>query len=187
MQLLRPLLAAVLFASPAAATTLTTLVVDSGQSFLIADSGPIEALAGTLRIEIGTLPFGPGNTSFDLVDLDLATTFGGTIVLDPAQPAPGLGVLSPSGAFLIPTLFLRLSRGGDTLDLALPDVTGSVELGPGGALSVVTTAFAIATPEALVNVTLRAEVPEPASALLGAFGLAALATAARRRAQEGVR
>jgi len=186
MLLLRPLVAAALLcASPAAATTLTVLVVDSGQSFLIAEGGPIESLAGSLQLEVGALPVGPGNTTLDVVGLDLHASGGGTIVLDPGQPSPGLGVLASSGAFLIPTLFLRLSDGVTSVDLALPDVTGSVVFGPGGAsIAELSTGFGVLTPSGLVDVTLLAVVPEPSSAILAAAGLAALVRRGRRGAKE---
>lgn len=186
---LRPWVAAVLLlASPAAATTVTTLSVDSGQSFLIAGSGPIEALAGTITLEIGALPVGPGNTTFDVIGLDVTTTSGSTIVLDPLQSSPGLGVLSPAGGFLIPTLYLRLSDGVTTADLALPDVTGSVVFGPGGAgVAELSSGFTVLGPSGPIDVSFVAFVPEPASALLAGFGLAVLAARARRSAWEASR
>jgi len=187
MLILRPLLAALMLcASPAAASSLALLVVDSGQSFLDPEGGAPESLAGSLTLEVGSLPVGPGNVTLDVVALDLHTSGGATIGLDPAQPGPGLGVLAASGAFLIPTLFLRLSDGVTSVDLALPDVTGTLLFGPGGgSIAALSTGFGVLAPGGLVDVTLHAVVPEPSSALLAAAGVAALASRRRRGAAGG--
>jgi hypothetical protein len=110
-----------------------------------------------------------------LLALSATASGGATIGLDPTVANPGLGVVTPAGAFLIPTLFLRLVDGG-TEDLAIPDVTGTVTFGPGGAtLAAFATAFDIdsGAPAGIVAVNVTS-VPEPAAAALLALGLAAL-------------
>jgi hypothetical protein len=181
--LLRPaLLAAALLAGapPAAAVSIVTLPIDPAQSALVPDVGAPQTLSGSITFRIGELPVGGAGTSFDVIALAATASGGATIGLDPALADPGLGVLSPGGLFLIPTLFVRIGDGA-TQDLAIPDVTGSVAFGPGGAsLTAFAASFVIDTGApaglVLVNVT---SVPEPTAALLLALGLAALGARAR--------
>jgi hypothetical protein len=182
--LLRPLLLAaalVALAPSARAVTIVTLALDPAQSALVPEVGAPEALTGTITLRLGALPLGGVSTTFDVIGLALAAG-GASIGLDPAIANPGLGVLTPAGAFLIPTLFVRIDDGAPQ-DLAIPDVSGNVVFGAGGAsLAALTTSFAIATggPAGLVTVNVTA-VPEPAAAALLALGLAALG--ARRAAR----
>ena len=178
------LVAALLSAAPAGASTLVGMVADPSQSSLTPSGGSPGSLSGSLDFAVGSLPFGPGNTTFDLVGLALAAS-GGTIGLDPDVASPGLGVLKPTGELLIPTLFLTLSNGVTSVPLALPDVTGTVSFGPGGAsITGLETSFGVLTPTGPVDVHLVARVPEPATALLTALGLVALARRARRHPSE---
>jgi hypothetical protein len=129
---------------------------------------------------------GGASTSFDVIALSASASGGATIELDPAIANPGLGVLAPDGTFLIPTLFLRLADGSP-LDVAIPDVTGTVVFGPGGAtISDFTSLFEIdaGPPAGLVTVQVSS-VPEPALTALLALALAALG--ARRARPEDAR
>lgn len=188
--LVRSLLLAAALLAPAVdarAVSIVTLALDPTASTLVPESGPAQALAGTLTLRVGALPPGGTGTSFDVIGLALTASGGGTIGLDPALANPGLGVLRPTGEVLVPTLFLRLEQGGEVLDLAIPDVTGTVTFGPGGAsLARLDAQLELATggPAGLLTVTIAA-LPEPASAALLAIGLAALA--ARGARAEGQR
>lgn len=183
--LLRPaLLAALLLAlaPPAGAVAIVTLAIDPAQSALVPQIGAAQALTGSITLRVGSLPPGGASTSFDVIALSASASGGATIGLDPGAGSPGLGVLSPAGSFLIPTLFVRITDGAST-DLAIPDVSGSVTFGAGGAsLAGLVTGFAIDTgaPAGVVTVSLAA-VPEPAAAALLALGLAALAACRTRR------
>jgi hypothetical protein len=183
--LLRSLLLAAALLAPAAdarAVSIVTLALDPTASTLVPESGPAQTLAGTLTLRVGALPPGGTGTSLDVAGLALTASGGGTIGLDPTLADPGLGVLRPSGEVLIPTLFLRLEQGGEVLHLAIPDVTGIVTFGPGGAsLARLDAQLAIATggPAGLLTVTIAA-LPEPASAALLSIGLAALAARGAR-------
>lgn len=189
MRTLRPLLLAaalVALASPARAVSIVTLPIDPSLSALVPQAGAPQSLSGSITFRVGTLPLGGSNTSFDVIALAATASGGATIGLDPNVASPGLGVLTPAGTFLIPTLFLRLSDGG-TQDLAVPDVAGSVAFGAGGAsLASFASSFGIDTgaPAGVVTVTVTS-VPEPAAALLLALGLAALG--ARRTRLEASR
>ncbi len=184
---MRPLLRSILalglalgWAGPAAAASIVTLSLDPTQSSLVPSSGPAETLSGTLVLSIGALPLGGSNTTFDVTGLAVAASGGATIGLDPDVPDPGLGVLRPDGAWLVPTLFVRVTRGS-SLDLAIPDVTGSVDFGPGGAsITRLVTSFAIDTGAGDVLTVNVVAVPEPGTLLLAASGLAVLASRARR-------
>lgn len=169
------LAAALLLLAPSArALSIATLQLDPELSVLIPELGAVQALSGTITVAIGDLPLG-GATTFDVIGLDVVASGGATIILDPTILGPGLGVLSPPGTFLIPTLFLRLDDGTLT-DLAIPDVTGSVLFGDGGvALIQLDTSFEIDTGElaGIVQVNVRA-VPEPAASAVLAVGFAAI-------------
>jgi hypothetical protein len=183
MKLVLSLAAAVLliWPAPAHAATTVTLQVDPTSSSLAPQVGASESLSGTITLRVGSLPVGGSPTAFDVIGLALSASGGATIGLDPAIANPGLGVLQPSGSFLVPTLFVRIVQGS-TLDLAIPDITGDVTFGAGGAsVSRLDSTFGIDTqsPSGVVTVTIAA-VPEPACAMLVASGLAALALRARR-------
>lgn len=183
---LRPwlaLVAALALASPASAATIVTLALDPSQSSLSPEVGSAESLSGTITLALGTLPLGGANTTFDVIGLSVTASGGATIALDPDVANPGLGVLTPAGAFVVPILYVRITQGS-AVDLPIPDVTGSVVFGPGGAsLAQLTTSFGIDTgaPAGVVTVNVVA-VPEPASLALFGFGIAALCG---RRAARG--
>lgn len=187
--LLRPaLLAAAILAlaAPAGAVSVVTLPISSAQSALTPEVGAAQALSGSITLSLGALPLGGVSTTFDVIALSLVASGGATIGLDPTVASPGLGVLTPAGAFLIPTLFVRITDGG-VQDLAIPDVAGSVSFGAGGAsLAGLVTSFGIDTgpPAGVVTVDVTA-VPEPGAAALLGLGLAALG--ARRARTEGSR
>lgn len=171
----------VALAAPEADATIITLSLDPALSSLTPEVGAPQTLSGTIAIDVGSLPLGGSNTTFDVVGLSLSASGGATFGLDPGIANPGLGVLNPAGSFLVPTLFVRITDGGVT-DLPIPDVTGSVVFGIGGAsIQELSSAFEIATTNGIVSLSLLA-VPEPATALLLTAGLAALAV--RRHPQE---
>lgn len=175
--------ALIALAAPDAEATLITLSVDPALSSLTPEIGAPQALAGTIVVDVGSLPLGGANTSFDVVGLALTASGGATIGLDDGIANPGLGVLSPAGSFLVPTLFVRITDG-DVTDLPIPDVTGSVVFGSGGtSIRGLTTAFEIQTTSGIVSLQLVA-VPEPTTAALLTAGLAALGA---RRRQENCR
>ena len=173
----------VALAAPAGALTLT---VDPAQSSIVPAVGSAASLSGTLDVAFGALPVG-ATTTFDVLAVAVTTSTGDTFALDPVSPSPGLGVVNPAGAFLIPTLFLEVTSGATSFALAIPNVTGSLVFGPGGAsVTRLETTFSIdsGTPDGVLTVTLVA-VPEPATAALAGAGLLALALRARsaRRAE----
>ncbi len=172
--------ALIVLAAPDSDATLITLSVDPGLSSLAPEVGAPQALSGTIVVDIGSLPLGGVNTSFDVIGLAVTASGGATFGLDPGIANPGLGVLNPAGSFLVPTLFVRITDG-DVTDLPIPDVSGSVVFANGGtSIRGVATAFEIQTTSGLVSLSLVA-VPEPATAVLLTIGLAALG--ARRNRQ----
>jgi hypothetical protein len=175
-------LALAVWAPPAGASTIVTLEVDLGNSTVTFETGDVEPIQGTITLAIGSLPVGSSNTTFDVVDLDLQWVQ--TLTLDPSVANPGLGVLTPEGAFLIPTLFLAILGYDDSI--AIPDIAGNVEFSPdGSSIRRLEVAFDLLSEEVgLVQIVLVA-VPEPATIGLFAAGLAALAM--RRARREGAR
>jgi hypothetical protein len=189
MSLLRPtLLAAALLAlaAPAGAVSIVTLPISSLQSALTPEVGAAQSLSGSITLSVAALPPGGVSTTFDVIALSLVASGGATFSLDPTVASPGLGVLTAAGAFLIPTLFVRITDGG-MQELAIPDVAGTVSFGAGGAsITGLVTEFGVDSgpPAGVVTVSLTA-VPEPGAALLLGLGLAALG--ARRARTEGSR
>ena len=181
------LAAALLAPAPAArAVSIVTLPIAPAGSTLVPQVGAPQTLGGSITFRIGTLPLGGSNTPFDVIALSATASGGATIGLDPAIANPGLGVLTPGGSFLIPTLFLRLDDGSP-LDVAIPDVTGTVTFGPGGAtIAAFSAGFEVdaGAPAGIVAVQVSS-VPEPAVLALVALGLAAFG--ARRLRTEASR
>ena len=174
--------AALLAAGPARAATIFHLTL-SAESELVPSVGAPAPLTGTLRVEIGDLPLA-GNTTIRLLDVDVAGG-GVSVMLDPAVPSAGLGVLAAGGSFLIPPPFLVVDAGAGLLDLAIPNLVGSVELDEFSLLRLATS-FDVDTlgPEGIVTVHVVA-VPEPATGIFAGLGLAVIA--ARRARREGSR
>lgn len=144
------------------------------ESRLVPAAGTPAPLTGSLRLELVDLPFA-GATEIRL--LDVAVSGGGLSVrLDPAIAAAGLGVLYEDGSFLFPTLFLALDGGGGAppLELAIPDLTGEIEL-VGLSLRRLVTSFAVDSLGSAGVVTVHVvATPEPGTALLAGLGLVAL-------------
>jgi len=111
--LLRPLLAASLLlalAAPASAATIVSLALDPSQSSLTPQVGGAQSLSGTITLRLGALPLGGVDTAFDVIGLSAVASGGATITLDPDVANPGLGVLTPAGAFVVPILYVLLNR-----------------------------------------------------------------------------
>jgi hypothetical protein len=175
-------LALLLLAPAAEAATIVTLDVDVLRSTLTFENGDEVALSGSIVLTIGALPVGASNTTFDVVDLQLQGSV--SVTLDGTVANPGLGVLSPSGRFLVPTLFLDLHDLGGPL--AVSDVVGDVTFGPGGAsIQQLEVAVDFLSDEAgLVRASL-VFVPEPATIALVASALGVLGW--MRAQREGAR
>jgi hypothetical protein len=163
-----------------AAPVRAALLIDPSLSSLTPAAGPAQPLSGALRVQLGALPPLASNTSFDVTGL-AAQAGSLEIGLDPALAFPGAGVLAPSGAFLVPTLFLRVVDGSASFDLAIPNVQGSFGALPGcPARNCLATAFDLDTggAQGVVHVELYA-TPEPGTLALLALGLLALSGARR--------
>jgi hypothetical protein len=165
------------------------LVIDPALSALTPSAGAPQSLSGSLSVALGAEPPLASNTTLDVTGLTAVASGGLSIGLAPALEHPAAGVLSPSGAFLIPNLFLRLFDGVSALDLTVPNVLGRYGAFPGCLVSVcLETSFDVDTggPLGVVSVAVFAAVPEPAPPALVALGLLVLA-AARRGALRGTR
>jgi hypothetical protein len=184
-RVLATLALAAAFATPVGALTLTLV---PGQSSIVPEVGSGESLAGTLEIALGALPVS-ATTTLDLTDVSVTSSGGTTVALDPASPSPGLGVVNPAGAFLVPTLFLELTSGTASLALAIPNVTGTLAFGPGGASVIgLQSSFSVdsGTLAGILTVTLVA-VPEPGTLALAGAGLLFLALRARTARRAAIR
>lgn len=174
------LLIAILIGSGQA--TALVLGADPTASSVTPDGGPPSPITGSLEVAIGQLP--PlANTNFDLTDVSLFSS-GYAISLQ-SIAHPGLGVLAPTGDFLIPTLFLTLDDGVTPLDVVLRDVTGLLVSRGGSCVydHCLSSDFEIDTGAGgLLAVSLYA-VPEPSTALLVALGLGGIARKRRRMAR----
>ena len=161
------------------------LTIDPTRSELTPSAGAPQPLSGTVDVLLGASPPLSANTTFDVTSLDAEASGGLAIGLDPMLAHPGAGVLSPSGSFLVPNLFLHLVDGSSIFDLTVPNVLGSYGAFAGCPADVcLETSFDVDTggPSGVVHVELYA-VPEPGPAALLVPGLAALSIA-RRRAPE---
>ena len=165
-----------LVAPRAGAVTLFDFDVLPGSGFQI---GPLmEDLTGGLTFALGD-PAPSGNSPFDLVDLALTSTTGVVIGLDLGFANPGLGVLSPSGAFLIPTLLLQVGNGA-VFPLTLSDVTGSVDVPLGeGSVLVVTSIDVGSGISVQLQAGVASAVPEPGAFALFLCGLGVLRSLGR--------
>jgi hypothetical protein len=159
-------------AASARAAALLSFGLDPGSTFT-PPGGPAQALSGSFTAQLGD-PAPASNTSFDVVALDLLASGGTSITLDPDVASPGLGVLGPSGSFLVPLLFVVVGDG-TPFDLTVLDVVGTLQLpaGPGSALS---STIEIESDLGSFELALSATaVPEPSSIALVLGGLGLLA------------
>jgi hypothetical protein len=162
------------FAGPAAAVSFGPLGVVP-PSAIVPDAGPGEALTGSISLDVATIPVA-APTLFHLTDVSVLASGGASFALDPTVLSPGLGVVQASGAFLIPTLFLRVTDGATNFDLAVPNVAGTLTFGAGGDVVGLASSFQVdSLTDGILTVNLVAAVPEPGTVVLIALGLGALA------------
>ena len=121
-------------APQAGAATIVVLSLDPSASSLTPAAGPAQSLSGTLTLSVGSLPTGGANTTFDVVGLAVSASGGASFALDPGVANPGLGVLSPAGAFLVPDA-LAAHHGRRDLRRRDPGRARDVVFGPGGAVA----------------------------------------------------
>jgi len=163
-----------LLAGPAAAVSFGPLAAVP-PSAIVPDAGPGESLSGSITLDVASIPVA-APTLFHLSDVSVLASGGASFELDPSVLSPGLGVVQASGAFLIPTLFLRIVDGATNFDLAVPNVAGTLLFGAGGEVVGLKSSFQVdSLTDGVLTVNLVAAVPEPGTALLIAFGVAALA------------
>ena len=160
-------------AGPAAAVSFGLGVVPP--SAIVPDAGPGEALTGSITLDVASIPV-VAPTLFHLTDVSVLASGGAAFALDPSVLSPGLGVVQASGAFLIPTLFLRVTDGATNFDLAVPNVAGTLLFGANGDVVGLTLSFQVdSLTDGVLTVNLVAAVPEPGTLALIAIGLGALA------------
>jgi hypothetical protein len=153
--------------SAATASALSMFTLDLAPSSAVGGA----PLVGSIAVAIGSLPL-VGNTTLQLTDVS-ASAGGTSISLDPSIPTAGLGIAHADGSFLIPTLFLQVDAGGGPQDLAIPDVTGTLDFSDAGATLVrLETGFDVdaGDPPTTLSVHVVA-TPEPGAAGLLAIGL----------------
>jgi hypothetical protein len=168
---------------PAAARSTFTLALDPLQSsFAPEGDAPVQELSGILSFEVDSLPL-VANATLELLEVQVDSSGGLEVILDPSLETPGLGVLFTDASLLIPTLFLRISTGGEPVDLAVTDVTGEVELASPTEIVAVGAGFDIDTDPLTAGVG-RVDivaVPEPGTEAAITATLAALAACHVRR------
>ena len=162
------------FAGPARAVSFGPLVV-APPSAIVPEVGPSETLAGSITLDIASVPV-LSPTLFSLTNVSVLASGGASFALDPSVLSAALGVVQATGDFLIPTLFLHVADGALSFDLAVPNVAGRLFFGAGGSVVGIASSFSIdsLSPAGVLAVNLVAGVPEPGTALLLTLGLAAL-------------
>jgi hypothetical protein len=144
-------------------------------SAIVPETGPGEALTGTIEIDVASVPVA-APTLLRITDVTVQASGGASFTLDPSVLSPALGVVRANGSFLIPTLFLRVDDGSTPVDLAVPDVEGTLVFDAEGDVIGLASDFQVESPTAgILSVELVAGVPEPDQALLIAGALTALA------------
>lgn len=168
------------FAAPSGAASFGPLAV-APPSAIVPESGPSEALTGSITLDVASVPV-VSATLFSLTNVSLLGGGGTSFALDPTLSSPALGVVQAAGNFLIPTLFLRVTNGASSFDLAIPNVAGTLYFGAGGSVVGIASSFEVdsLSPAGTLTVNLLAGVPEPGTALLLTLGLGALAARARK-------
>jgi hypothetical protein len=168
-------LACLALAGPAAAVSFGPLPVIP-PSGLTPEAGPGQTLAGSIALDVASVPV-VAPTLLALTDVSVTASGGATFALDPAVASPGIGAVQPSGDFLIPTLFLRVTDGPTSFDLAVPNVAGSLLFDGAGNVLALAATFEVdsLSPAGVVTVSLLAGVPEPGTVVLLALGLGAIA------------
>jgi hypothetical protein len=134
---------------------------------------------GAISLDVSSVPVTSPRV-FSLTSVSVSA-LGLSFTLDPTLASPALGVVQPSGAFTIPTLFLRGDDGSGPFDLAVPNVTGLLYF-DGADVVGIDSSFEFETELGeRVTVDLYAVVPEPHTSLLIGFALAALAVRRPRK------
>ena len=174
-------LAALALAAPAGAVSFGPLPVVP-PSGIVPQLGAAETLGGSITLDVASVPVA-GPTLFSLTDVSVLASGGASFALDPTVLSPALGVVQADGGFLIPTLFLRVTDGATQLDLAVPNVAGTLFFGADGSVVGLASSFEVdsLSPAGILAVNVVAGAPEPASGLLLLLGLGAIAVKEKLR------